>query len=378
MKVLIGNSHAYTVAIQIGSQHYARCFQKIGYDVMYLAHPISPLHKYFSKAYGTDERFRIMKSGGETIGRIFHYVPYTYLPHHKVPILSMKFFLNNWHKFTNPNLAKLIKDKGFGKVDILWIDNPLYEFLTREIDYKHSVLRITDNHRGFTHTTRAMHDKMIELAKKVDLIIYTAKDLVDIYGISPTIRSKMLYVPNGVDLSLFENIECQEPEELRCIPEPRVIYVGTINYWFDEDLVFYCAKNLPNHSFVIIGPPERRLEKLKNLKNVYLLGAKPNSRTPCFLKHSQIGIIPFDVNNYGELIRTVNPVKLYEYLAAGLKVVSVRWKELENFEKYIFLCKTKEEFLEAIKTPRNDKEKLDLTQYTWEYNLKRVLEILGK
>ncbi len=65
----------------------------------------------------------------------------------------------------------------------------------------------------------------------------------------------------------------------------------------------------------------------------------------------------FVVTNHPELVHSINPLKLYEYLACGLSVVSVRWDEIKELDSIASLCNTKEEFLEAINIFYTLKEK---------------------
>ena len=156
---------------------------------------------------------------------------------------------------------------------------------------------------------------------------------------------------------------------LEDIPRPRVIYVGAIHDWFDVDLVHYCAKNLPNYSFIIIGPDRKDLSLLRKLKNVHILGAISYDKIPAFLYNSQVGIIPFNVKDYPALVNSINPLKMYEYLACGLKVLSVEWEKIKDMNDIINLTTKKDEFVDAIE--HGNSLEYDLLKLTW-------FEILGK
>src|SRR5262249_2492326 len=51
---------------------------------------------------------------------------------------------------------------------------------------------------------------------------------------------------------------------------------------------------------------------------------------PAYLVNSDVGLIPFDRDRKAALVDTINPLKLYEYAAAGLPVVATPWKELQR------------------------------------------------
>lgn len=373
-KVLMAVANYYTSPFQVGSHHYARAFEKLGYEVFFISNPISPIHKIFANSSELKERERIYKKGGESAGGIFYYVPHSlFTPQNKL-FLSSNFVLNNWQNFTYPNLLNFIKERGFGEVDILWFDSPLFGFLLGTITYKKSILRIADYAKGFGAVSDAQFNAEINIANKVDAVIYTAKNLKEKYDQIKD-KSKMKYVPNGIDLDFFKAADRSLPPQLEDIPEPRAIYVGAIHDWFDVDLVYYCAKNLPNYSFIIIGPEQKDLSLLKKLKNIHILGSIPYAKIPAFLYNSQVGIIPFNVKDYPDLVNSINPLKMYEYLACGLKVVSVEWEQINDMNDIINLVTTKDEFVNAIE--HGDNSGYDLLKLAWFEILRKFLKDIG-
>jgi len=373
-KVLMAVANYYTSPFQVGSHHYARAFEKLGYEVLFISNPISPIHKIFANSNELKERERIYKKGGESAGSIFYYVPHSlFTPQNKL-FLSSNFVLNNWQNFTCPSLLNFIKERGFSEVDILWFDSPLFGFLLDTITYKKSILRIADYSKGFGAVSDAQFDAEIKIANKVDAVIYTAKNLKEKYDQIKD-KSKMKYVPNGIDLDFFKAADRSLPPQLEDIPEPRVIYVGAIHDWFDVDLVYYCAKNLPNYSFIIIGPEQKDLSLLRKLKNVHILGAISYDKIPAFLYNSQVGIIPFNVKDYPDLVNSINPLKMYEYLACGLKVVSVEWEQINDMNDIINLVTTKDEFVNAIE--HGDNSGYDLLKLAWFEILRKFLKDIG-
>ena len=359
-KVLMAVANYYTSPFQVGSHHYARAFEKLGYEVLFISNPISPLHELFGDPYTFSERKEIYRKKGEEIGSISYYVPYTLLPPHNKLFLKSKFVMENWYKLTIPNILTYIKEKNFCTVDILWFDSALFYFLLDSIKYKKSILRLADYLGGFDDIPQIQMKKEMEIADKVDKIIYTARNLVEKYKLVNR-RWKIQYVPNGVDYTFFESAVRTPPLELESIPRPRIVYVGAIREWFDENLLYYSAVKLPNYSFVIIGPEQRDLSKIKKLQNVYLLGKQPYNKLPQFLYNSDVGIIPFDVKNCADLVHSIHPLKLYEYMACGLPVVSVEWEELRQINSPAFLAKTPEEFVrlieKALKVRDREKDK---------------------
>ncbi len=380
-KIVMAVTNYYTSPFQVGSHHYARAFEKLGYEVLFISNPISPIHKIFANNEQLAERERIHNLGGEKNGNITYYVPKTLFTPQNKSLLSSKFVLNNWYKFSRPNIMKYIKDKGFESVDILWFDSPMSSFLLDKIEYKNSILRLADYSKGFSSVSDNQYNTEIEIANRVDTIIYSAKNLKEKYTDIKD-KSKMHYVSNGVDLTFIQEANKSLPEEYKNIPSPIAVYIGALHEWFDVDLVYKSAKSLPEYSFVIIGPVERDLSQLEELDNIFILGKKPHEQIAQFLCNADVGIIPFDTTDHLELVESINPLKLYEYFACGLPVVSMSWHELKELKSPAFLCAHKDEFIHAIKHVNKDDNETIIEEFTkksaWETRLKETLDKVAK
>ena len=153
---------------------------------------------------------------------------------------------------------------------------------------------------------------------------------------------RICYEPNVADrdhfsvaLALRQDPAFVAPDGLAGIPEPRIGFVGAISsYKLDFGLVRAVALRHPEWQFVFIGPqsegePSTDLSKLCGLTNVHWLGPKPYSQLPRFLAAFQCAWLPLQCNAY---TRAMFPMKFFEYLFAGLPVVSTRIHALRSFE----------------------------------------------
>jgi len=158
-------------------------------------------------------------------------------------------------------------------------------------------------------------------------------------------------IPNGVDFAAFA-ADAPEPEELRSIPRPRVGYIGVLRRFLDMPLMLTLARRHPEWSFVIVGPPRALGEDadahraLGQLPNVHLLGARPVWELPAYARHLDVGTMPYDVDGYTKFIY---PLKLHEYLAAGLPVVATPIRSLKDFPDVISLASTADEWSAALR-----------------------------
>lgn len=137
------------------------------------------------------------------------------------------------------------------------------------------------------------------------------------------------------------------PEDLQLIPEPRVCYVGAVFDWFDEQLFYDVIDRNPSVSFVVIGPIKSGLLD-RSRSNLHVLGVKQHSELRKYLRHSTVGIIPF--KHTIDIIIHCDPIKMYEYIASGLPVVSTPLPEVASDLPFVEVCQDAEAFSNAIRT----------------------------
>jgi len=346
-RMLLATANYWGSPIQTGSQHYARQFANAGWDVAYLSDQISPLHllRWKSRAY-TRDKFSLWMRGGTraAAGRIYAYNHLTLLPIHNAPLLRSELVARRTFDVTAPNVFRRLEREGFDDLDLLWVDHLLYADLPARIRARRSVYRLADDPRLFPETyPPSLLRRFDTLVRGVDRVIVTARRLQEQVA---AIRGDdgVFYVPNGADYDHFA-APAPVPPEYEAIPAPRVVYAGSLEPWFDIDVVAAAARALPRISFVIIGPARIPMGALTALPNVHVLGPRPYDNLPGYIAHAQAGIIPF---RSSEQIDAVNPIKLYEYLAAGIPVAATSWAELELMRPPAFLPRGTTEFVDAI------------------------------
>jgi len=338
-------SNYWKSPIHVGDHHLAKCFINAGWEVAFISSPISPLHILKGISLDLKDRFLNYKRGGsiEMEGNLWSYVPGAVIVPQNSFILNNKFLYNNWHKFTCPSLIKKIAQNGFREVDVLYFRDPKHAFLLEEIEHKISIFRVADNDSGFRNYNKEVKKMEDHLIQSSDLVIVTSKKLK--LSFEKRNIKRLLYLSNGVNLSHFTNGLKKRPIEFQKIKGPIAIYVGSIDEWFDFDLINEATQKLPHISFVLIGPDNIAKKKLISCPNLFLLGPRKYSDIPSYLYYSDVGIIPFNVKKFPDLVNSINPVKLYEYMACGLPVVSIAWEELELLESPTILCSSAEEFI---------------------------------
>ena len=142
------------------------------------------------------------------------------------------------------------------------------------------------------------------------------------------------------------------------------------------------ATRLPNVNFVIIGPISEKsvVEKTRSFSNIHLLGTRIFSDIPSYLSQFDVCLLPFQVN---ELIRYVDPVKVYEYLSAGKPAVVPKYDEILKFSKYVYISDSAESFYQnVLKALSENNEALKdqrikfASENTWSIRAAKVNELL--
>jgi glycosyltransferase involved in cell wall biosynthesis len=123
--------------------------------------------------------------------------------------------------------------------------------------------------------------------------------------------------------------------------------VGQINERLDRELITVVARAHPEWSIVLVGPILRDLDvgPLAALPNVHFLGPASLDRLPEFLKPMDVCTVPFHVNEH---TRTMNPLKVLEYLAAGKPVVATPLPALRAYGPHVALPSGPREFAAAV------------------------------
>lgn len=167
-------------------------------------------------------------------------------------------------------------------------------------------------------------------------------------------------LPHGVDFEHFNSAgEKSIPAVLKAVPGPVIGFFGAISPWLDFDLIIGAAEARPSWSFVFIGPADTDTSRLAACKNIHLLGSVPYGDLPSYASGFDVGIIPFLVNG---LTVSVNPLKLLEYLACGLPVVSTALPEVMRFSGVVTVANDLDGFLAGVEASltKESKEKRPL------------------
>jgi glycosyltransferase involved in cell wall biosynthesis len=150
-------------------------------------------------------------------------------------------------------------------------------------------------------------------------------------------------LPNGVDARLFDpTLAYSRPADLPA-SRPIFLYVGSMwGEWFDWKLLLRVAYAFPSASVTLLG--DYRGECPAKLPNLHFLGLKRQTELPAYLAHADVGIIPWKRDC---ITAATSPLKVYEYLAMGLPVVSTALEGLPA-NPLVLRADREEDFITAL------------------------------
>lgn len=243
------------------------------------------------------------------------------------------------------SLRRLARRHGL-RAPILWTFLPNVNRLLGHLGERLTIYHCVDKYSEFAGVPQDALIRMErELASRAHLVLASAEQLAaELRAHNPNTH----FIPHGVDLAHFARaLDPATPvaDELRALPRPIVGFIGLLAEWVDLRLVRELALRRPAWSFVLVGKAVRDMSPVRGLPNVRLLGQRPYAALPAYCRGFDAGIIPFAAT---ELTLRANPLKLREYLAAGLPVVSTPMPEVKRWGSLVHLADGAAAFLEGI------------------------------
>ena len=157
-----------------------------------------------------------------------------------------------------------------------------------------------------------------------------------------------MYLPNGVNHEIFSKIKLSKKYDKT--QTLKIVYLGAVRDIINENLILKISKKFPEDKIYFIGPILKKFNKLQKQKNIIFLGEIKHKLVPSFLKNFHIGILPYKVNLF---TKSINPLKVYEYVSSGLPVISTNLPNVVRLSKdypniNLFKAKNDENFLNHI------------------------------
>ncbi len=204
----------------------------------------------------------------------------------------------------------------------------------------------SDRHSAFEETNQ---DLIRELENQLlinsDVVLYTSHSLMNTE--QSLSGDRAVFFDHGVDFDRFAVERGAPPADLADIPRPIVGFFGGIDdYIVDLDLLRRVAQELPDCSLVLIGDATCPIDDLLSLPNVHWLGFRPYEDIPAHGAEFDVALMPWLRNDW---IEHSNPIKLKEYLALGLPVVSTDFPEVHYYSDAIAIARDADHFVGLVR-----------------------------
>ena len=225
--------------------------------------------------------------------------------------------------------------------------------------------------------------KMLSL---VDLVIVVSERLLEA---KKRYNASTYLVPNAVSFEKFKvamSNDTPPPFDVATLPKPIIGYSGLISGRLDLDLLYEIAMMYPERSLVLIGVVadqycETAMDKLRRLTNVHFLGFKSINQIPYYIKSFDVCLMPYRV---GEEANSIDPLKLYDYLACGKPVISVNIPSVQPFADVLYVANDKQTFIKCINESLNENgryasKRVDIAkQNDWKARVEQISTIINK
>ena len=269
--------------------------------------------------------------------------------------------------------------------DYIWVTDPvLWWSFSAKIDKTRTkvIYDCMDDYSAFPYMDNYPRFKIFkeqkekELITKADFVFVSAKSLKNKLYERYRINREYYIVNNAISQNITTYDEHNNDIEL---PKNSLVYIGTISEWFDFENTLKALEEYPELHVVLYGP--QRMDSIPKHNRLDFRGPTNHSNILAIMNKAKGLFMPFVLN---ELIESVNPVKLYEYIYSGKPILATRYGESEPFSDYVTLYSNYSEFSAFVREqiisdiPIN---KQFMREYairnTWEGRTKQILNIIG-
>jgi glycosyltransferase involved in cell wall biosynthesis len=224
------------------------------------------------------------------------------------------------------------------------------------------------------------------LCKSCDHVIVCSQKLFE--DKAKMVESGRLHlIPNGVHVEHYETVADNNlPVHSLAQHWTRPVfgYTGTIHCdRVDVKLIATVAAAFPLATIALVGPNllgHAEQQALNRFSNIVFTGSQPYADLPDIMRAFDVCMVPHLVTPFTE---SLNPIKLWEYLAAGKPIVSTNIAGFRDFSNLVSVAQTREEFLKELPTAlASDRllssERQDVArQHCWDSRLDVVLRVLN-
>jgi glycosyltransferase involved in cell wall biosynthesis len=301
---------------------------------------------------------------------------------HVMTPLPLPLYSRPWQRTLN---AALVRAQVSVVCRALGIDAPVIVVtiptawdIVASMDCRSLLFNHSDRHSAFIEAdSRAIEQLEQQLLRNADHVLYVSRELMS--EESDIVGERGYFLDHGVDLEHFTR-GAALPSDIATIPSPRVGFFGALDESVvDFELLELVASAIPNASLVLIGVADSPMTRLTKYPNVHWMGARPYDQIPHYGAAFDVALMPWLDN---EWIRYANPIKLKEYLALGLAVVSTDFPEVRYYRDQVAIATSHSEFVRLVRDALHQggvsdqmRRRESVNCKSWESRASRLVEL---
>ena len=294
---------------------------------------------------------------------------------YRLPLARYRLF-----EIINDCLANLQLQRQMKDVDICWITYPTWYPMLRSILPNEAFLIYDCMDDALEFPTSKLHASNMKrlvtseraLIKRANMVfassVYLKEKLIQRYNISKNIHvvNNAVYLDDAV---LASEIELPKTGSKYAMQVNKILmYIGTISEWMDIALILESLSKHSNIIYYLVGPVDIELPVHERLIHIPPVA---HCDIYSYMQKADALILPFEVT---ELVKSVNPVKIYEYIYSGKPIIAAAYDETRFFHEYVYTYNYREEYdryldllvSDALTAKKNEEDcKSFAMQNTW-------------
>jgi glycosyltransferase involved in cell wall biosynthesis len=226
--------------------------------------------------------------------------------------------------------------------------NPAAGMIAGRLDESQIIYYCVDEYTAFTGASAGLKQIEDHLFRQADLVVVSAERL---FESKKHLNANTHIIRHGTDWQHFRKAidnKLPTPSDIADLPRPIIGFHGLLADWVDYELIKKVASKFSDCSIVLIGKiavdAEQKIKVLDGVPNIHLLGRKPYADLPAYCKAFDVALNPFAIN---DLTLAANPLKVREYLAAGVPVVSTDIPEVRVLSDCL-VGKNHDDFIQKV------------------------------
>jgi glycosyltransferase involved in cell wall biosynthesis len=239
---------------------------------------------------------------------------------------------------------------------VVWQNGPLFSQFHHAFNELATAYDAVDNwvaHNSLKSMKNIIKQNYSFIQDHADIVFAVSKPLCDMFNEK---RNISLLVQNGVDIKRFSATNTSKPRDIQHLSGPIIGYIGVMQDRVNTAIIAELAREIEHASVVLVGPvlqPDH-FDDLRKIDNIIFTGAKHPNEISNYIKSFDVCIMPHFDN---ELTRSMDPIKLYEYLAAGKPTVATDLPSINHLDNLIYLAKDTNDFVRLVNKAIHDDDK---------------------